>query len=113
KVKLLGAGANHARRRADLTQESTYQHPVKLRAAERFNLRQSVGNGTPRGIGTINRHVHERLADGDDARAQRNIFSPQAVGIASTIDALVMMAHKTDGACTTRNCLQNLRSQTR
>ena len=72
-----------------------------------FVLRLSFGRET------FSQHGIDGVAHGDDARAQGNVGAGQAIGIAPTIPALVVMAHDEGDGLQACAAPQNLGAHTR
>src|SRR6202022_2493762 len=78
----------------DESEESVDQRSIPLLAG---TLRKGADRLLARAaspVRTVARHRHEGVGDGDDAGEQRNLIAAETVGIAGTINPLVVM---TDG----------------
>src|SRR6476620_1675293 len=64
---------------------------LPLALLEDLRVCSAPAHGTA--VGPMARHRIERIRDGEDARAERNLFADEAVGIAAPIPALVVRAH--------------------
>ena len=63
---------------------------VELRASTAANFRIRVRHGKRVAIGPVVQHGIESIGDGDDARAERNLFTAQATWIVRTIEGLMV-----------------------
>src|SRR5918911_3276836 len=67
---------------------------AELRPRRETELLERLGRRTRRAVDPRGQHRVERVRDVDDPRAERDLFAPEAVGVARAVEALVVV---TDG----------------
>src|SRR4029078_5672970 len=76
--------------------ESVDDCRVELRARVSLDLADRVAPGTGGPVRAVARDRVERVGDGEDARAERDLASLEPVRVAAAVPALVMRAHDLD-----------------
>ena len=67
---------------------------VELRAGVGAQLVERLGRAAAAAVGPVGDHRVERVADRDDAGAERDLLAREAVGVAAAVPALVREAHE-------------------
>ena len=67
---------------------------IELRSGPGLELGQRLLAGHRRPVGPVARHRVERVADGDDARLERDVLAGQPIRIPVAVDSLVGRAHE-------------------
>ncbi len=80
---------------------------IELGAGVVAQLMKGLGVGQCRAVGPVVDHGVVRIGDRDDARADRDLVALQAVRVAASVEALVVVEHHRDGLAQARRLLQD------
>src|SRR5512146_577688 len=94
----------------EVGREDAHDHAVELRAALHFEFADGFHGLHGRRVRPVGDHVHVGVSDGDDARAERDVLTFEALGIPRTIEALVMMLYVLANAFAAAEAFDDLRT---